>query len=330
MPEISIGKLKMSDSLCLSPMAGVSSVTYRGICREFGTTYSPTELCSARSIKYNGLGKSYRYLEISPETEGITCIQLFGADPEDFEAAVAAIMDDELLSRVDIIDINMGCPVPKVVKTGSGSALIRTPELAADIVCATRKALEPYGIPVTVKTRLKFRDSDPVNTDFIRRIADAGASMIAVHGRSAEQMYSGKADIEGIAAMCSAVHGYKIPFFANGDIKDAESALNMLRVTGADGLMVGRAAIGNPWVFREISSAVAGNAVKSEVSEDERKAMLLRELRGNVCHLPENIAVREFRSVMPHYVKGMKGAAKLKVALCSACTVKEVEEILCH
>ena len=144
MNSVSIGGIKLPGIVALSPMAGVSHIAYRGICREMGAAYAPTELVSARSIRYNGLEKSMQYLRIDPETEGITAIQLFGAEPDDFTAAIEKIMEDPVLSKVDIIDINMGCPVPKVVKTGAGSALMNSPQTAAAIVKACKTALEAY------------------------------------------------------------------------------------------------------------------------------------------------------------------------------------------
>lgn len=329
MPLISIGSVNIANPVCLAPMAGVSNVTYRGICHEFGSAYAPTELCSARSIKYNGIDKSFRYLEIDPGTEGITAIQLFGADPEDFEYAVEAICNDDRLSQVSIIDINMGCPVPKVVKTGSGSALLKTPDIASDIVRATKRAADKYGKPVTVKTRTSFLDEEPAQLDFIKGLCEAGADMICVHGRSAKQMYHGFADREKIRLIGDVVKGYNIPYFANGDITNLESARSMIDETGADGIMVGRAATGNPWIFREIVSGLWDSSVNYEAPSDiERKQMLLREIKGTCNHLPEVVAVREARAVMTSYVKGMRGAATLKVELCKATTVSEIEEIL--
>ena len=322
----SIGKIKLDNPVCLAPMAGFSTVPYRVICKGFGSAYAPTELCSARSIRYRGVGPSYQYLRIDPGREGLTSIQLFGFDPVDFEYAIGAILDDELLSKTDMIDINMGCPVPKVIKTGAGSALMKTPKLAGDIVRAARKAA--CGKPVTVKTRIGFDRGAKGDPDFIKVLADAGSDMICVHGRTAAAMYSGQADIEAVALMGKAAKEAGVTFFANGDIQDGASALKMKEKCSAQGLMVGRAAQGNPWVFDRILKEMKGE-VFTEPSFEERKEMLLKHLKEEVELAPsEDAAVRAMRSVFVCYVKGLKGAAELKDRLCRASTVEEVEDIL--
>ena len=330
MKSVTIGGIKIPGNVALSPMAGVSHIAYRTICREMGAAFAPTELVSARSIRYNGLEKSMQYLRIDPETEGITAIQLFGAEPDDFTAAIEKIMEDPVLSKVDIIDINMGCPVPKVVKTGAGSALMNSPDTAASIVKTCRKALEglPRHVPVTVKTRTGYDASDKGKPDFAKVLADAGCEMLCVHGRTRPQMYTGECDRKAIALMRDAVRGYDIPFLANGDVTDGPSALSLMEETGADGVMIGRAARGNPWIFSEVAAYLDGSGDIITPDEQERKETLLRELEGRCRWCDEEIAVREFRSVMPFYVKGLRGAAKLKVRLCSALTVNEVKEIL--
>ena len=330
MNSVVVGGIKIPGNVALAPMAGVSHIAYRGICREMGAAYAPTELVSARSIRYNGLEKSMQYLRIDPEAEGITAIQLFGAEPDDFTAAIEKIMEDPVLSKVDIIDINMGCPVPKVVKTGAGSALMNSPETAAAIVKTCKKVLEglPRHIPVTVKTRIGFDAGDKGKPDFAKALADAGCDMLCVHGRTRPQMYTGSCDRKAIALMREAVREYDIPFFANGDVTDGPSAASLMEETGADGVMIGRAARGNPWIFSEVAAYLDGRGDIITPTEQERKQTLLRELEGRCRWCDEEIAVREFRSVMPFYVKGMQGAAKLKVRLCSALTVDEVKEIL--
>ena len=330
MNSVIVGGIKIPGNVALAPMAGVSHIAYRGICREMGAAYAPTELVSARSIRYNGLEKSMQYLRIDPDTEGITAIQLFGAEPDDFTAAIEKILEDPILSKVDIIDINMGCPVPKVVKTGAGSALMNSPETAAAIVKTCKKVLEglPRHIPVTVKTRIGFDAGDKGKPDFAKALADAGCDMLCVHGRTRPQMYTGSCDRKAIALMREAVREYDIPFFANGDVTDGPSAASLMEETGADGVMIGRAARGNPWIFSEVAAYLDGRGDIITPTEQERKQTLLRELEGRCRWCDEEIAVREFRSVMPFYVKGMQGAAKLKVRLCSALTVDEVKEIL--
>ncbi len=326
---VRIGDIELASPICLSPMAGVSSLPFRVICRSLGATYSPTELTSARSIRYNGIEKSMQYMRIDPASEGITAIQLFGSEPEDFTCAIERILDDDRLNGVSMIDINMGCPVAKVIKTGAGSALLKDPGRASAIVKAAVAALSGAGrqIPVTVKTRIGFDRNEKGSPDFARMLADSGARMICVHGRTQADMYSGKADIGAIALMRRSVEDYDLAFFANGDISDGLSARRMLDETGADGLMVGRAATGNPWVFDKIRRELDGREA-APVTLDERKRMLIKELEGRCLYAREDIAVREMRGVMTFYIKGTPGAAQLKVALCGAVSLSQVREIL--
>ena len=330
MKSVKIGDIKIKNPICLSPMAGFSSLPFRIICNEMGACYRPTELVSARSIRYNGIDKSLRYMRISPSEEGITAIQLFGSEPEDFQAAIRTIMATPVLQEVSIIDINMGCPVPKVVKTGSGSALMEDPERAAAIVKACKKTLEELclNVPVTVKTRIGYNAEDKGKPDFAKALADAGCDMICVHGRTRIQMYHGDSSNEAIALMREAVRGYDIPFFANGDITDVGSAKKIIEETGCDGIMIGRAARGNPWIFEQIAAGLDGKEIPAAPDIADRKNMLIRELEGRLKYLPEDVAVREFRSVMPFYIKGIPGSAQLKVKLCGATGAEEVKEIL--
>ncbi|MBQ6017239.1 MAG: tRNA-dihydrouridine synthase [Clostridiales bacterium] len=330
MNSVKIGDIKIKNPVALSPMAGISSLPFRIICNEMGAGYSPTELVSARSIRYNGVGKSLRYMRISPEEEGITAIQLFGSEPDDFKAAIETILDTPVLKEVSIIDINMGCPVPKVIKTGSGSALMEDPARAAGIVKACKRTLESVcpRIPVTVKTRTGYNAEDKGKPDFAKALADAGCDMLCVHGRTRPQMYHGESSNQAIAVMREAVRDYKIPFFANGDICDTASAKRIIEETGCDGIMIGRAARGNPWVFEQVIAGLAGSEEPKYPDADDRKLMLIRELEGRMKYLPEEVAVREFRSVMPFYIKGLTGSAQAKVKLCSATGIEEIKEIL--
>lgn len=330
MNSVKIGDIKIKNPVALSPMAGISSLPFRIICNEMGAGYSPTELVSARSIRYNGVGKSLRYMRISPEEEGITAIQLFGSEPDDFKAAIETILDTPVLKEVSIIDINMGCPVPKVIKTGSGSALMEDPARAAGIVKACKRTLESVcpRIPVTVKTRTGYNAEDKGKPDFAKALADAGCDMLCVHGRTRPQMYHGESSNQAIAVMREAVRDYEIPFFANGDICDTASAKRIIEETGCDGIMIGRAARGNPWVFEQVIAGLAGIEEPKYPDADDRKLMLIRELEGRMKYLPEEVAVREFRSVMPFYIKGLTGSAQAKVKLCSATGIEEIKEIL--
>lgn len=326
---IKIGNVEINAPLiALAPMAGTSTVTFRGICHELGSSYAPTELVSARSIVYNGVQKSFRYLEIDPEHEGVTCIQLFGNDPEDFKFAVNAICNDDRLRDVDIIDINMGCPVPKVIKTGAGSALMKDPILAGKIMQTVRQEAEKYGKAATVKTRIGFNDNMRNGPEFAKALCDSGAQAICVHGRTASQMYRGNADIDSIAAMADAVRGTDVVFIANGDIVDGPSAKRMLDVTGADGIMIGRASMGDPWIFNRVRNYLNEDVTAVLPTAKDKCDMLLRELVGTSSRVGEPTAVKEMRSVMPHYIKGLPGSAVVKTKLCQASSIEEVRNIL--
>lgn len=311
-------------------MAGFSCVTYRGICHGLGSDFAPTELTSARSIVMNGVSKSYRFMRIAPEKEGVTCIQLFGNTAEDFTEAMKIICEDELLSRVDVFDINMGCPVQKVVKTGAGSGLMRTPSLASKIVSESRRVAESYGKLLTVKTRIGFNDNEKNGPEFAKMLSDSGAQAICVHGRTAAQMYAGQADWEQIRLMRESVKGTGVYFWGNGDVCDGPSARRMLDVTGADGIMVGRAACGNPWIFSEIKNYLSGKTKvkQGNITLSAKCDMLITELDGRIEEVGEKTAVTEMRSVMPQYIKGFPGASSVKASLCRASSRMEVIKIL--
>lgn len=327
--ELVIGNVKVKAPLvALAPMAGTSTVTFRGICHELGSSYAPTELVSARSIVYSGTEKSFRYMEIDPDHEGITCIQLFGNDPQDFETAIEAICNDPRLSSVDIIDVNMGCPVSKVIKTGAGSALMKDPVLAGKIMETVRKSAEKYGKAATVKTRIGFNDQSRNGPEFAKVLAQSGAQAICIHGRTASQMYRGEADINAIAQIREAVKGQDVVFIANGDIVDGPTAKRMLDVTKADGIMIGRAAMGDPWIFNRVRNYLNEDVTALSPTPKDKCDMLLRELVGTASHVGEVTAVKEMRSIMPHYIKGLPGSAVIKTRLCQANTIEQVRDIL--
>ena len=325
---VKIGNLTIDIPICLAPMAGTSSVVYRRICHEFGAGYCPTELSSARSVRFAGINKGFRYMRIDPEGEGITAIQLFGNDPVDFDYAIRAICEDDRLKDVSIIDINMGCPVPKVVKTGAGSALIKTPKLAGEIVKAAKAAGDEYGRPITVKTRTGY-DSHGESSDLIKAVCDNGADMVCIHGRTRNQLYAGEANWDMLAELGSIVRGYNIPFFANGDIKDTVSAKNVIEQTECAGIMVGRYAMGNPWLFASLANELCGaHFDDSKPSDKQIVAMIMRHLTETCEIIDEDVAVKEFRSVLPQYIKGMHGAASLRNRLVRANTADEIRDIL--
>ncbi len=295
-----IGDVTLDNNILLAPMAGVTDLPFRLLCREQGAGLCGMEMVSAKAILYKNKNTE-SLLAIHPD-EGPVSLQLFGSDPK-ILSEMAKRIEDRPFS---ILDINMGCPVPKVVNNGEGSALMLKPELVRDIVSAVSQAIQK---PVTVKIRKGF-DSAHINAVEIARIAeDAGAAAIAVHGRTREQDYSGEADWEIIARVKESV---SIPVIGNGDITDDESAAKMLEQTGCDGIMVGRAARGNPWIFRQIASYLKDGAMLPKPTVKERREMMLRHAHLQLECKGEYTGVREMRKHVSWYTAGIPNSARLR------------------
>ena len=319
----------MNGNIALAPMAGTSDVTFRSLCHEQGASLGCTELVSARGIRYNpSLSRSFRYLEINPENEGPAAIQLFGYEAKDFDEAIPLILEHPLLSRTSFIDINMGCPVAKVVKTGAGSALMSNLPLAASILETSVRAASHYSVPVTVKFRKGWDETSANAVEFAKMCRDFGAAAVTIHGRTREQMYHGTADWDCIARVSQALAGSGIPVFGNGDIKDGESAVRMLVQTGVDGVMIGRAAQGNPWIFADVKAALMGQPMPPAPTAQERADMIRRHLAGLCGKLGETLAVREMRAQLACYFRGQRHASAYKVQAMQAVTYDEVDSIL--
>ncbi|MCD7818076.1 MAG: tRNA dihydrouridine synthase DusB [Lachnospiraceae bacterium] len=297
-------------------MAGVSDLPFRLLCHEQGAGLVCSEMVSAKAIYYHNRNTD-QLMKTVPEERPVS-LQLFGSDPDIISEMAASIEDKPF----DILDFNMGCPVPKVTRNGEGSALMRDPKLVEQIITKTVRAIHK---PVTVKIRKGFSD-DEVNAVEIARIAESsGAAAVAVHGRTREQYYSGKADWDIIRQVKEAV---KIPVIGNGDVVSPQTARQMLEETGCDGIMIGRAARGNPWLFRRIQAYLADEELLPLPTIEEIKSMMLRHARMQVEYKGEYIGIREMRAHISWYTAGMPNSAKLRAAVNSVETLAEMEALL--
>lgn len=299
---ISIGKVRIPRTAALAPMAGVADHAYRLMCKRYGAAYAVSEMVSAKGICYSDR-KTAALCTVTDE-ERPMAVQLFGSEPEFMAKAVGIVLE----YKPDIIDINMGCPVPKVVNTGAGSALMKDIKLAADITEAAVRAAEDT--PVTVKFRSGWDSSDINAAEFARAVEAAGASAITVHGRTREQYYSGTADISVIAGVKNAV---KIPVIGNGDVNSLSSCINMYEATGCDLVMIGRGSYGNPFVFEEIGSYFQGKSYTPPTVEEKMKVMLEHiRLIISLSGKTEEMAMHEARKHAAWYMNGCYGSAKFR------------------
>lgn len=313
---MNIGNIELSAPLALAPMAGITDLPFRLICRRLGCGMTVSEMVSAKGLLYKNV-KTTEMLRID-DGERPTAIQLFGSVPA--ELAEAARMVEA--SGADMIDFNMGCPVPKIVNNGEGSALMKNPQLAHDILAAMVKAVK---IPVTVKFRAGWDDANRNAVEIARAVEAAGVSAVAVHGRTRQQFYEGKADWSIIADVKQAV---KVPVFGNGDIFTVADGLRMLEQTGCDGLMIGRGADGNPWLFTALAAVLRGETLPQPPSLKERLAQAAEHLEMLIAYKNEVVAVKEMRRHISAYLKGMPHAAEFRGRFHKVDTQEQFSELL--
>ena len=310
-----IGHLEVNTPLALGPMAGVTDWAFRTVCAQLGAGITVTEMVSSRALVY----KDQKSAKLLRKNEGSLCgAQIFGNDPAIMaEAAVLALE----ISGCDFLDINMGCPMPKIANSGDGCGLMRTPELAGQILS---RVVDAVNVPVTVKCRLGW-DKGSINVlDFTKRMEDNGASLVAVHGRTRAMLYSGVADWDMITKVKNQL---SIPVIANGDIIDGPTALRCLKWTGAYGIMIGRAVFGDPWVFEEVQYALWGEEYPGRPALKERIAVAVEQFKMAEQDHGEKIACLEARKHFAWYLKGVRNASYYKKEITSLTTMEDIYRV---
>ena len=316
--KLKIGNIELKTNVVLAPMAGVTDLTYRTICREMGAGLVYTEMVSAKGLYYRD-AKTEKIMKINENNRPVS-IQIFGSDPD----IMAYVVENYINNRndIDIIDVNMGCPAPKIVKNGDGSALMKTPELAGEIINKIKRVANK---PVTAKIRSGW-DSENINAvEFAKNLEFNGADMIAVHGRTREQFYTGKADYNIIKDVKNNI---SIPVIGNGDIFSPNDAINLLETTNCDSVMVGRGILGNPWIIMNIAKALSGSDDFYKPSSTQKIEMIKRHASMLVKELDEKIAILEMRKFAAWYMKGMKNSCETRNNINKITGLDELNNVL--
>lgn len=309
-----IGNVQFESKVFLAPLAGITDMAFRQVCRSFGAAYAETEMVSAKALSF-GDKKSFELMKIA-EDEHPCGIQLFGSEPEIMASSSKLAVSE----GADIIDINMGCPAPKVANNGCGSALLKNPALCGEIVGAIKKSVD---VPVTVKIRKGFVEPNAVEVAKI--CEENGADAIIIHGRTRDQYYSGQCDLDIIKAVKDNV---KIPVIGNGDVRDIRSAERMFDYTGCDAIMVARAALGKPWIFKNLTEYFDKGIITPELSSEDKLRIMREHIELVVKYKGEHMGLLQSRKQIAWYLKGFKGAAQFRNEAGRLCTLEDMYDLI--